>query len=395
MKAFSLSILMSLLAISSWAQTTLHSNFSAPKALELPKRVLEQAAWTSYWQQQFAAVHQKKVMEKSVTRKDLAIGGSESEMSDFFWLGRYELCTYLAPDTSIHLQIEPLYTSEIPDSLILPVDIESLVSETVERLVFLQDGLVLDSVWLSMHDYFNTWSTTDVNPYQANLADLPDSLVLQLYDEAKAEGWSAPLDTSIVNSHFGLRRWRYHNGIDLDLERGDLVRATFDGVVRISRYNRRGFGHYIVVRHANGLETLYAHLSERFVSPGMYVKAGQLIGTGGSTGRSTGPHLHFEVRYNGIPINPAELFDFKNNTLKAQTFVWDTKSLKRTGRSSSYRTKAVVKKDASGSRVYQVRSGDSLWTISRRHGVSISQLCALNGISRSTTLRIGQKLVLD
>lgn len=391
MKAFwlALTLLSTTFTLGLQAQTP-HSTTLQLFSPALPTQLQQQINCLKYWQ-----VEPTK-KQLNTFNEGRAIGGSENELQDYFWLGRYELCTYLTPDTTLRSEITPLYTSEIPDSLIIPINLKDITQEAVEKVVVTEDGIVLDSVWLSMHDYFGTWSSSDVDPYQANPRELPDTLVLQLTDTTQREKWSPPLDTAVVNSKFGFRRWRRHNGIDLDLETGDLVRSAFSGVVRISRYNRYGFGNYVVVRHENGLETLYAHLDDSYVRPGMYVEAGQIIGAGGSTGRSTGPHLHFEVRYKGFPIDPAELFDFKANQLRDETFVWSTSRLKRTGYSGKRtRRAAVVKKNASGSRVYKVRSGDSLWTIARRYGTTISKLCALNGLSRNTTLQIGQKLILD
>lgn len=392
MKAFWLALLLLIFQFGTSAQklhTTTRSLFSP----ELPAQLQQQLSWLSYWQAQ----HKSRNAHKQTFIEGRAIGGSENELKHYFWPGRYQICTYLTPDTTLRTEITPLYTSNIPDSLIVSVNLKDITERAVENIIVTEDGVVLDSVWLAMHDYFGTWSSSDVDPYQANPRDLPDTLVLQLADDAAGKTWSPPLDTAIVNSTFGFRRWRRHNGIDLDLETGDLVRSAFSGVVRLSRYNRRGFGNYILVRHENGLETIYAHLKESFVRPGMYVEAGQIIGAGGTTGRSTGPHLHFEVRYKGFPIDPAEVFDFKSNALHDETFVWDARHLKRTGYSGrgTRRKAAVVKKNASGSRVYKVRSGDSLWTIARHYGTSIARLCALNGISRSTTLQIGQRIVLD
>ncbi|MGF1532200.1 MAG: peptidoglycan DD-metalloendopeptidase family protein [Bernardetiaceae bacterium] len=350
--------------------------------------LLEQNAWLRFWQ----ATYESSLPKESRT-EERSIGGSAAEMDEFFWLGRFRVD--FAPIIGRHPlkhEIVPTYTSDIPDSLILLVDMSQLSDDPVERLAFLQDGLVLDSVWLSSYDYFQTWSSQEVNPYTVKASDLPDSVCFDLYDLTKDKQWSPPLDTAIINSPFGFRRWRNHNGIDLDLERGDLVRATFAGVVRVSRYDRSGFGHHLVIRHQNGLETLYAHLSERFVTPGMYVEAGQIIGTGGSTGRSTGPHLHFEVRYQGIPINPEEIFDFKANALREAKYQMDLRTFKRKGYFSGG---AYTLTSGKGSgQVYQVRSGDSLWTISRRYGTTIDKLCALNGLTRRSTLRIGQKLRL-
>ena len=179
-----------------------------------------------------------------------------------------------------------------------------------------------------------------------------------------------------LNSDFGPRRGRMHYGVDLDLETGDGVMAAFEGVVRISRYDRT-FGNVVVVRHWNGLETLYAHLSKRKVNMGDVVQAGDTLGLGGSTGRSTGSHLHFEVRYLGRPIDPKFIFDVNEGTLKTTTLQVNNGTLEA----------------LSGARSYHiVRRGDSLSEIAALHGTTVGQLCRLNKISSRSTLRVGQRV---
>lgn len=191
-----------------------------------------------------------------------------------------------------------------------------------------------------------------------------------------------------VTSNFGWRRYRMHKGIDIDLVTGDSVHAAFDGVVRIAKYNYGGFGHYVVIRHYNGLETLYGHLSKRMVVPNQTVKAGEVIGLGGNTGRSTGSHLHFETLYRGTQIDPNTIISFTDQKLKTDSVHLTIKDFKYTARypstASSYNASGVV--------YHRVRSGDSLWKISRRYGTTVDRLCRLNGINRNTTLRIGRSL---
>lgn len=188
-----------------------------------------------------------------------------------------------------------------------------------------------------------------------------------------------------VTSHYGWRRGRPHKGIDIDLDIGDPVYAAFDGVVRIQRYNPGGFGNYVLIRHYNGLETIYAHLSEALVVRNQTVRAGDVIGYGGNTGRSTGPHLHFETRLMGQAFDPRKIIDFDSGILiKEQAYI--NKSWFPFYRPPSTAT-------ASSNRVYhKIRRGDTLYGISKRYGVSINQICRLNGISRRTTLRIGRTL---
>jgi murein DD-endopeptidase MepM/ murein hydrolase activator NlpD len=154
---------------------------------------------------------------------------------------------------------------------------------------------------------YETWTNSRINPYQTPYYKLPDSVKIDLSQ------YVPPVETYIT-SPFGMRRYRFHYGTDLKLNVGDPVRCAFDGKVRITGYEAKGYGNYVVVRHSNGLETVYGHLSKILVSENQQMKAGEMLGLGGSTGRSTGPHLHFETRYLGNAINPAKLFDFTYHT---------------------------------------------------------------------------------
>jgi murein DD-endopeptidase MepM/ murein hydrolase activator NlpD len=188
--------------------------------------------------------------------------------------------------------------------------------------------------------------------------------------------------TGKLNSAFGPRRGRMHYGVDLELNTGDPVVSAFAGMVRISKYNK-SFGHVVVVRHMNGLETLYAHLSKRLVEPGMVIEAGDTLGLGGNTGRSHGSHLHFEVRFLDQPIDPSLVFDIENGTLKARTF--DIHK-------GTFASIAAAKAAASARKYHSVRRGDTLSGIARRYHTSVSALCRLNGIRQNGTLRIGQRV---
>jgi hypothetical protein len=170
-----------------------------------------------------------------------------------------------------------------------------------------------------------------------------------------------------------------HKGMDVCLKKGDTVRAAFDGVVRYAKYNRGGFGNLVIIRHYNGLETYYAHLSKLKVVTNQVVKAKDLIGLGGSTGRSRSPHLHFEVRYKDLPLDPQRMIDFDNNKLISNQFPI-TKSVFYP---SDYDGKAVY---------YKIRSGDTLGRIASKYHTSVKELCALNKIKATTTLRIGRSI---
>jgi murein DD-endopeptidase MepM/ murein hydrolase activator NlpD len=185
-----------------------------------------------------------------------------------------------------------------------------------------------------------------------------------------------------INSPFGPRHGRMHYGLDIELESGDAVLSAFEGLVRISRFHQQ-FGNVIVVRHANGLETLYGHLSERLVETGDHVEAGDLIGLGGSTGRSTGSHLHFETRYLGQPIDPQLLFDARTGDLRSDTLMVHP---------GLFTLVDKQKARARAGREYRVRRGDTLSSIAHRYKTTVSSLCSTNKLTRRSKLRVGQRL---
>lgn len=185
-----------------------------------------------------------------------------------------------------------------------------------------------------------------------------------------------------ITSPFGPRRHRMHYGVDLKLNTGDPVVCAFPGMVRISKYNRT-FGNVVVVRHHNGLETLYAHLSKRGVEPGQMVEAGDTLGLGGNTGRSYGSHLHFETRFLDQPIDPTLLFDVEHGVLKAKTLEIHK---------GTFASMAVAKATAGSRKYHVVRRGDTLSAIARRNGTTVSALCRLNGIGQRSILRLGQRV---
>jgi murein DD-endopeptidase MepM/ murein hydrolase activator NlpD len=236
-----------------------------------------------------------------------------------------------------------------------------------------------DSTWVKIAEYYSIWDSRAVNPYRIDATKFKDTVALKLYDSEKGRDWHPPLRNSILNSDFGMRWSRFHYGVDLDLDVGDSVFAVFDGVVRIAKFDGRGYGKYIMLRHYNGLETLYGHLSKQLVSPGQYVKAGDLIGLGGSTGRSTGPHLHFEVRFEGNAINPEYFFDFNQNLLRDDETEITAKQFEylKIARRVTY---------------HRVRSGETLSQISRKYRVPVLRICKLNRISTRTILRPGRRL---
>ena len=170
-----------------------------------------------------------------------------------------------------------------------------------------------------------------------------------------------------------------HKGLDIKLDRGDTVRSSFNGVVRYAKYNRGGFGYLVIVRHYNGLETYYAHLSKILVKVNQVVKSGDLVGLGGSTGRSRGPHLHYEIRYKDVPLDPLKMIDFDNQKLIVSTF--------------PVTRQVFYPSDHIGSAVYhKIRSGDTLGKLAGKYHTSIKEICAMNKIKTTTTLRVGRTL---
>lgn len=264
--------------------------------------------------------------------------------------------------------------------------------------------------------FTDNWNTTTPNPFKTKLEELPNEITLMLVDENG--GFKSP-DKKRVYSPFGIRRGRRHMGVDLPLVTGDPIYATFAGKVRMSKYYA-GYGNLVVLRHENGLETFYGHLSKRNVDVGDWVEAGQVIGLGGNTGRSTGPHLHFEVRYQGFAFDPQWMIDFESGDLRSRLFVLKKKYLSTANKYTpssddeeiaiylaDTREKAIadslvaVKKaeeerlaaELAAARYYKVKSGDTLSGIARKNGTTVTAICRLNpGLTAKTVLKIGRNL---
>lgn len=209
-----------------------------------------------------------------------------------------------------------------------------------------------------------------------------------------------------------------HNGLDINLRTGDTIRATFDGKVRYAMYNKGGFGNLIIIRHYNGLETYYAHLSKFRVSANDEVKAGQVIGLGGSTGRSKGPHLHFEVRYKDKPLDPFSFIDYENKSLKttelelshaifepwlyghhdtqhvsnnAAAYTTDDKSNHQKD-TTEIKTNPLTTPPSSNPAYHTIKQGDTLYALSLRYKTTVKKICELNKMKETDILQIGRKI---
>lgn len=240
-------------------------------------------------------------------------------------------------------------------------------------------------------------------------------------------GFHMPTSSRKVTSNYGPRWGRQHAGIDVKVYIGDTIKAAFDGKVRIVKYDGSGYGYYVLIRHPNGLETLYGHLSKQLVKQNQIVRAGEAIGLGGNTGRSTGSHLHFETRLLGQAINPAFMFDFERQDVTNDYYIAKTGSITK-GSAASRSAKRIEKEDTdvalasntveedapvvepaapakaskssrqkkqkevAQSTSYSVKDGDTLYAIARKHNTTVDKLCQLNGIKSTSILRKGQKI---
>ncbi|WP_317164793.1 peptidoglycan DD-metalloendopeptidase family protein [Hymenobacter ginkgonis] len=324
---------------------------------------------------------------------------------DFFRI-RTPKMRYVRPDTTTIIETEELPDdrSDAAKSIFNPARKLSIVSEDTttlneggQEIVEMSDEVLIDSSWVKVAGYYAIWDTHNINPYRVDGRRIRDTLTLKLTDPARQHFSRMPLGKTPITSGFTFRWGRWHFGVDLDLDTGDSVRAVFDGVIRISKWDGGGYGNYLLVRHYNGLETLYGHLSKPLVPVGTFVKAGQVIGLGGSTGRSTGSHLHFEVRYEGNPINPTYVYDFPDYKLRGDTFTitsalfsYYNRAVQRSrrGSSSSHNNEPTAARRVA---THKVRSGDTLSEIADRYGVRVSTLKKLNPGLRNT-LQPGKKL---
>lgn len=258
---------------------------------------------------------------------------------------------------------------ELPSQLTITTEDASFPYKQAYAQIIQSEDIPADSL------YKHIWCDTKINAYGTPIDSIGDSIRIDCSQGV------APFK-NYITSKFGPRRYRYHYGVDIKLFVGDSVRSAFSGLVRIVNYDPKGYGYYVVIRHHNGLETIYGHLSRPLVDENEIVNAGDVIGLGGNTGRSTGSHLHFETRYLGNAFNPEQIFNFEQGTCKSEYLITQK---------GTYHHNAEVKA-LSQAQYYKVKKGDNLSIIAKRYGTSVSAICRLNGIKNSDLIREGQRL---
>ena len=244
------------------------------------------------------------------------------------------------------------------------------------------------------------WDSNMVNCY--GNVEVPDHIDIDVHKFCMPH-------PGFMTSPYGYRKRfkRMHKGVDLSVNVGDTVRAAFDGRVRLTKYEAKGYGYYVVLRHYNDLETVYGHLSKFLVENDQYVKAGDPIALAGNTGRSTGPHLHFETRYMGYAINPSGIFDFPNQTVHTDIYTFDKNTYQDARnfspeanaayaaeytKANPRRASSTSSSSSSSKKYVTVKKGDSLSKIANRNNTTVNKICKLNGLTTKSTIKPGQKI---
>lgn len=276
----------------------------------------------------------------------------------------------------------------------------------IDRKMKAVDSIVLNRLIVEEERYnpsadlYEDWN----NVYAHRETALPDSFRIDL------RGFCMPTPSRVVTSNFGARWGRQHKGLDIKVYTGDTIRAAFSGKIRIVKYEPKGYGKYVVIRHHNGLETIYGHMSKHLVVENQEVKAGDPIGLGGNTGRSTGSHLHFETRLCGVALNPALMFDFHNQDVTGDFYNFrrnryaaeSAQATRLRGVSGSSKVSAddedsdlavaAPKATYKAAHYHKVKKGETLQSIARKCHTTVDNLCRTNRISKNKRLMPGQIL---
>lgn len=292
---------------------------------------------------------------------------------------------------SSNLKFQSQFEPVKPVNPVVSEDTTTL-DEGETEVVTVEDSVFVGDEWVKAAEYYVIWDARTINPYGLSPQEFDEPVDLKLYDPTINRMWSTPMETTRATSNFGARWGRWHFGTDLDLDTGDSVRSTYDGMVRIVAYDGSGYGKFVLVRHYNGLETLYGHMSKQLVESGQLVKAGQVLGLGGNTGRSTGSHLHYENRYEGNPFDPRNIFDWDNKQIRSDHFMLTSSVWNHLRGKPAKAEFEAGEARVSRSVLHKVRSGETLSSISGKYGVPIATIAKRNRISVRSTLRLGQKL---
>ena len=313
-------------------------------------------------------------------------------------------------------KIHVLFTIALLTLIAVPSMAQDLLAKQapVDRRMKMVDTLMLrpamenEEAALTANALYEEWN----NKYAHKATELPDSFRINL------KHFCMPTTSRVVTSNFGARWGRAHKGLDIKVYIGDTIRAAFSGKVRIVNYEAAGYGKYVVIRHHNGLETIYGHMSDWLEKENENVKAGQPIGLGGNTGRSTGSHLHFETRLCGVALNPALMFDFRNQDVVDDYYMFRKDRYESEGQAANRLRGKIgnggyVASDVRGEtygggkavqqsrkmeernveiRYHKVAAGETLYSIAKRRKVTVDDLCRLNHLTRDIKVRPGQLL---
>lgn len=291
---------------------------------------------------------------------------------------------------------------------IVPIDRKMRAADSIS-LIRLTDQESLYDLEFPAAALYPTWNNEYVRGYNVTF---PSEYKIDLRQ------FHMPCDSRKVTSHYGYRRSfrRLHYGTDIKVFVGDTIRAAFSGKIRVVQFERKGYGNYVIIRHPNGLETVYGHMSKHLVKPDQIVRRGEPIGLGGNTGRSTGSHLHFETRFLGQFIDPEKLFDFEAQDVKGDFYLYCSNGrstmlasndivggeeemdeetaqalMEKEAESEAYQQKRIQEMKAKPrTSVHKVKSGDTLSSIAHKYGTTVDRLCRLNNIKSTSILRLGQ-----
>ena len=287
--------------------------------------------------------------------------------------------------------------------VISPIVVDTLATDSPALSVLLFN----DGTWRYIQNrtieqdstvYGRYWDTENISAYRSvSIDSIPKAVAINLVDSLKHYRYPY---VGRITSRYGMRHRRPHNGIDIALKVGDTICAAFDGRVRFSKATNTGYGTLVIIRHDNGLETYHGHLSARLVEENDRVVAGQPIALGGNSGRSTGPHMHFEVRYFGQSFDPERIINFRTGELRRDHILLKKgyysiySKYEQDFNAEAEREDAEKKEKAISAekRYYKVRKGDYLGLIAKRNHTTVGAICRLNGIKPTTTLQIGRVL---